>query len=925
MLSLFPSSLHFGDEFCSRAFDKPLAKLLLGHANDTRTSITSYGGSWTRFVSQRLDVLSDDLDEHSRCFFWDLGYITYALFLQSNITGPPLAWDVAEQLQPLVYNDPVKLSDSRRAIIQDLGVDGEAVYQLIPNVELFALAKIILNHDRVIGQSAFSTLARIQVNFLHQRLLNENSATLQKRIYNDLDAVKLDKTDLLKPFLIFQATIHTHHGFDRRAREDLESAAKLTGFQFVLTGRLGKRTKYQDRDLSQLVVLAKSNTDSQRTNERGPVEAIKQNAPQPQNLDLNDETLLESISFTEEEHSFLNQSDESLPPSLASLDPSNQPALSPLDSIILLSYASSIIKAAPVDGLTREGTLPYATRVLQDGSSNWQIYSHALLVRSRIECYKSRTVERSVLQLQALVDQIITEITPSGSSTQPPKNEIVTSFLPRSKPSESASVSERLLYINELVPPTRWELEAELASRWVSLGGLRTALEIYERLQMWAEVALCWAASNREEKSIEILKRQLYESSFENGLNTTKIQESLHISQSADFEGKERDPLPPDAPRLFCILGDLKQSVAHYERAWEISSKRYARAQRSLGKHYFAAKELRKADEAYSKALKINALDHGTWFVVGCVRLQLEDWVGAVEAFSRALQIEERDAESWSNMAAALMRLPPELDVRSSSSERNSEKMVLDDDDDDADGTHKQKVDPQRHVREAFVALKRATALKRDSYRLWQNLLHVGVKLVPPPYTDIVVAQSRVIELLGSSEGEKCVDSEALEGLIAHLVITERTGVEFNGRRGFENMLTELVIGKVEPLITSSRRLWQVSAKLHLYLQQPRAALAAYEKAWRVTVNRREWEEGDRVVWEEVLEATVELIDAYENLGEREEEREGDREGERQLVAKDWRFKARSAIRGIVGRGKEVWSESEGIERLEDRLNELRR
>ncbi|KAL9032621.1 MAG: hypothetical protein Q9214_007890, partial [Letrouitia sp. 1 TL-2023] len=356
MLSLFPFSLQFGDEFCLRALDKPLARLLLGHANDTHLSI--YGGSWTRFVSQRFDVLSEDLDEDSRRFFWDLGYIAYALFLQSNITGPPLAWDVAEQLQPLVYDDPVKLSNSRRTIIQDLSVDGEALYQLIPNVELFALAKIILNHDRVIGQSAFSILARIQVNFLHQRLLNENSATLQRRIYNDLDAVKLDGAGLLKSFLIFRAAIHTYHGFDRRAREDLESAAKLTGFQFVLTGRLGKRTKYQDRDLSQLVVLAKSDIDSQHTNEQGPVETINQNASQPQNLDLNDETLLESISFTKEEHSLPSQSDQSLSPSLASLDPSNQPALSPLDSIILLSYASSIINTAPVDGLAREGTLP---------------------------------------------------------------------------------------------------------------------------------------------------------------------------------------------------------------------------------------------------------------------------------------------------------------------------------------------------------------------------------------------------------------------------------------------------------------------------------------------------------------------------------------------------------------------------------------
>ena len=60
------------------------------------------------------------------------------------------------------------------------------------------------------------------------------------------------------------------------------------------------------------------------------------------------------------------------------------------------------------------------------------IYTMALLLRSRLESNRSRTVERSVLQLQALVDQF---------------------------PLEESPVSERLLYFFCIDIPAKWEME----------------------------------------------------------------------------------------------------------------------------------------------------------------------------------------------------------------------------------------------------------------------------------------------------------------------------------------------------------------------------------------------------------------------------------------------------------------------------------
>ncbi|KAI4142109.1 MAG: hypothetical protein L6R39_005080, partial [Caloplaca ligustica] len=865
------------------------ARILLGHEeNECVKSLSISDHGWMKQLAQRADALINShkgagaetlLEE-----LYKIGDAALNAFLQSNVTGPSLPWNPAN----VIFSEDIptsaeKIGNVRQAINQDLNVDGEAVYKLIPNVELFGLAKCLLNLCALAEADVAARYkyirSRVTANFWHQRLLSETAPTLQESIYQDLNTLEEDLhhkcSEEEARRLVQRATIHTQHGFDQKAREDLAQAARETGFVFKLTGRLGKRTKFQEKDLSQLVVLAKS-ADSVKNGsgvesdgQKNDVGARQDNganaASRPENLDLNDDTLLESIDFSKSVSVPSLDKEADIAPSLAALDPSNQPTLQPLDSIILLAYASSVTNTLPADGLTREETLPYALRVLQDGSSNWQIYTQALLVRSRIEGYRSRTVERSVLQLQALVDQVIVETTANTSADHRngENNQDATppTFFPKPKPSESASSSERLRYIHELASPTRWELEAELASRWVSLGGLRTALEIYERLQMWAEVALCWAANDREDKARKIIRQQLFTSSTTD-VSSSDPKPTIDDDDDTSTETLtvERTPLPPDAPRLFCILGDLEKLPQWFERAWDVSNNRYARAQRSLGKYYFTHGDLRKADEAYAKSLKVNAINHSTWFSLGCVRLQLGDWTGAVDAFGRAIQIEDKDAESWSNLAAALVQLdPPSVGV-DNDGPTNDVPTGSNDDEEDILAAHAPKPDPQKHIREAFTALKRAAALNRDSYRIWQNLLNVSVKLSPPPYTDIIVAQTRLIELRGKSEGEKCVDVEVMEGLVAHLIATspspsvntalsgEPEGAEQGPtkKRGFESMLVDLVQNRITPLITSSRRLWLLTAKLSLHLQKPLATLQAYEKAWRVTLNQPGWERGTK-------------------------------------------------------------------------------
>ncbi|KAJ5461232.1 uncharacterized protein N7458_002784 [Penicillium daleae] len=894
-------------------FELPLARKLLGHdASDSEAlaKISKSEISYTSFVADQaraaLQTPRDDLtSEQMQSQLLHIGLAALFSFLQSNVTGPPLHFNSADVVfTPSLRSDIATLRAVRAKIIRDLSVDGEAAYKLTPNPELFSIAKALLVDASNEGAVPAKT-ARVRVNFLHQKMLSEVTSTLQDEIYKDLDGLaKADlDTEERSHFLLERAIINTHHGFDGKARADLDQASQIRNFEFALTGKLGKRTKFQDRDISQLVVLAKSADETPKSTDPSG----------PKNLDLNDDTLLEAISFADKK---LTTVSDELPAGLQSIDPNDQPILNPVDSAILLAMASAITNTSPENGLTREETQPYAARVLEGGSSNWQIYTEALLVRSRVEGFRSRTVERSVLQMQALVDQVIADTATDDSAAQQPSSD-PTTFLPRPEKSESAPAADRLEYIWLMNFSTRWSLEAELAKRWVELGGLRTALEIYERLQMWAEAALCYAATEREAKARSVVRRQLYEAKGPNEDDENEL-----------FEGPERSTLPADAPRLFCILGDIEKDEKLYERAWDISGQRYARAQRSLARHYLGLTppELEKAEAAYRRGLHVNRLNESSWFALGCVQLELQRFEDAMESFTRTVQLDDTDAEGWSNLAVATLRSKdPEPSQDEEIDESTGEKIV-------------KEVDPHKRKRDALAALLRAAQLKHTEVRIWDNVLTVAASIPPPatPFRDVVTAQKRVIELVGEKKGEKCIDLPILSVLVDFLV----TAFEYESLRiqtddgpvvrtgTIPGQIISLVDNNVVPLITHSSALWLLVARVEMFRNRPSRALDAHEKAWRATIAasaQGAFQMGDEKPWMAVVRATEKLVrDGYARYGPMDhEEQKAEGDAEADMVMRDWRFKARSAVRGIMGKGKEFWEDSEGWELLKELQTEV--
>jgi len=551
-------------------------------------------------------------------------------FIQANWTGPDL------DLSPLeVLTDDSGASSSLTEeiidakAISELAYGGEPAYHLAKVPVFLRLSQILLALPYKHLQSI--PWWRLRVSLVHQRILDDPvSLPVDFRVSLETLSVTLTAEPDLAGRMFLELGLSEHlFSQDKSAAEYFIKAARSTGLEYELTGALGKRTKFQETEISQLVLLAESHLDDSLQGD--VLSPEEQDGPStndseynlatagrivPENLALNDDTLLEQTEFT-------SSKPASSGSRLGHIDPSAQPPLHPLDQCILLSLCLNVRNTSPSHGLTTEQMTPYVSRVISH-ARNWSVHTMALLLRSRLESSRTRTVERSTFQLQALIDQM---------------------------PTSDSTTSERLLYFHSIPIPSRWEMEKELAQRFLSLGVVKSALGIFERLEMWEDVVKCYGALDKPEKGIVIV-RDLLEG--------RKAEVAAVISRGKFNAGHRK--VVEDTTReakLWCLLGDLEpeNAVDHYEHAWTVSKETSGRAMRSLGGYYFARGKFSEAIVCLKRAVKINPLLTRSWFILGCACMRVEDWESAKNAFSRCVAIDEEDGESWNNLASMYLRM----------------------------------------------------------------------------------------------------------------------------------------------------------------------------------------------------------------------------------------------------------------------------
>lgn len=185
------------------------------------------------------------------------------------------------------------------------------------------------------------------------------------------------------------------------------------------------------------------------------------------------------------------------------------------------------------------------------------------------------------------------------------------------------SVTERLSYgFSSLIP--KWEIQKQLGDLMISLGLVKTALDLYLEIQSWENVIECYTRLDLRHKAAEIIENEL------------KKNETV---------------------KLYCLLGDAKDDPKYYEIAWKLSKETSGRAQRHWGSYYFAKKDYQNAIPYLQKSLEINSLQEIIWLRLGYAALMEEKWDIAVQAYLRYTYIEPNGFESWNNLAKALIKL----------------------------------------------------------------------------------------------------------------------------------------------------------------------------------------------------------------------------------------------------------------------------
>ncbi|KAH8096599.1 TPR-like protein [Cristinia sonorae] len=808
-------------------------------------------------------------------------------FLQMNWTGPDLDITLLDILTvPDTLSTSITAEFLQQKAIAELAYGGEPAYHLAQLPILLRLAKILT--DLPYNHCHSAAWWRLRTWLVHQQVLDEPVAA-PSDVFTSVQSLLKGLSshhDLAGRLVLEQGLLEHYLSHDKAAAELFVRAARETKMEYELTGALGKRTKFQQSDVTQLILLAESRLRQDEEPEESKAIGVAdpssegadnlQDGILPQTLALNDDTLLEQTQFT--------SSSAGTNSKLSHIDPSAQPALHPLDQCILLSLCLNIKNTSPVNGLTAEQMKPYVARVISH-PRNWSVHTMALLLRSRLEADRTRTVERATLQLQALVDQM---------------------------PTADSSLTERLLYIHDIPLPSKWEMERELAKRFLSIGVTKSALEIFERLEMWEEVVTCWQSMEMRDKAVTIV-RDLLEGK--------KAEAETIILRGKAVTANRRQTM--DAAReakLWCLLGDLEPDYAlqHYQRAWEISKGTSGRSMRSLGGYYFARGDYKNAITSLRRAVAINPLLSRSWFILGCAYVRDEDWEGAREAFARCVSIDDEDGESWNNLASVYLRLGEAGTVIHDDEEQGQDAALSSETREET----KEREIPFSNKMLAFRALKQGLKFSYENWRMWNNYMIVAMDV--GELSEACRALGRVVEERSSKDGADCVDAEVLDRLVNAVTraspkpdgqgengATDSSADNPNEGHGLLKRVTDLFERVILPRV-SSPRIFRSRAKLLTWQGLYEEAVNAYLEAYRCGVaSSMEKGETDVKKWREGVEEVEETVDVLRNFGPKVE-------------GYKWKLQARSIVRTFMARTKDFEDEPEWS-RLTDLQEEVRR
>ena len=181
----------------------------------------------------------------------------------------------------------------------------------------------------------------------------------------------------------------------------------------------------------------------------------------------------------------------------------------------------------------------------------------------------------------------------------------------------------------------KWELHLELGDLYKSIGSFVSAFELLNEVELTEEAIKCLFMAGRQTQALKLAEKHLGETLNSEVPASDKKQKQKNIRQA----------------NLVCLLGDIKKEGIYYERAWEESNYKCARAMRSLGKMRFYEGKFEESIICYNKSFEINRLYAPEWFTCGCAHMRLEQFDKAIFCFGNVVSIDESQTDAWANIA----------------------------------------------------------------------------------------------------------------------------------------------------------------------------------------------------------------------------------------------------------------------------------
>lgn len=239
-----------------------------------------------------------------------------------------------------------------------------------------------------------------------------------------------------------------------KCKELVEKTREMLGIEHSFSGKLGKRTKHQTKDVSQLALTISWN------NNAIPDRLQTDNIKVPPNFGLDDKVRLDTIAFAEE---------------------SEFVKIPNTEQKLIVTYVQQLLVATPPDELQLEEVLPFLQFVLEQ-KNTYCVRVATLLLRCRLESKHKRTIERCLKQCE--------ELTKSFSRNDPP-------------------AANRVGDVYGTSLPPIWKIKTNHADSLLNYGLTQNALEIYLDVKLWEECIVCYTIMGRRKKAADVIKQEL--------------------------------------------------------------------------------------------------------------------------------------------------------------------------------------------------------------------------------------------------------------------------------------------------------------------------------------------------------------------------------------------------------------------------------